>query len=88
MIDIGLILALLASCIALYGVYLFNQRRDYTAANVWWGFGSNPLFVIYFAGRVLHWWNGSLGDIAMLVYFALMTASSWCGWIKKRGSNV
>lgn len=82
--DIGFIIAFVASLIALYGVYLFNQKQDYTAANVYWGFGSNPLFVIYFAGRVMQFWDGGLGDIAMLLYFALMTLSSWCGWLWRK----
>ena len=82
--DIGLILATAASIIALVGVYLFNQKKNYLAANIVWGFGSNPLFVLYFFGRVMHWWNGGLGDVAMLVYFSLMMGSSWLGWFGRK----
>jgi len=80
MIDLGFLIAIAASIVALYGVWLFNQRRDYTGARCVWMF-SNVAFTVYFAGRVLHWWNGGLGDVAMLVYFAAMTASNlWGMW--------
>ena len=78
MTDFGFILAIAASIVALYGVWLFNQRRDYTGARTVWMF-SNVAFTAYFAGRVLLWWNGGLGDVAMLVYFAAMTASNLWG---------
>ena len=78
MTDIGFILAIAASIVALYGVWLFNQRRDYTGARTVWMF-SNVAFTAYFAGRVLLWWNGGLGDVAMLGYFAAMTASNLWG---------
>lgn len=80
MIDIGFILAIAASVIALYGVYQFNQRRDYTQARAVW-FWSNSLFVAYFAGRVLMLWDGVLGDAAMLAYFFLMWWSNWRGMV-------
>jgi hypothetical protein len=80
MTDLGFLIAISASVVALYGVWLFNQRRDYTGARSVWMF-SNVMFTVYFFGRVMTYWNGSLGDLAMLVYFAAMTASNvWgCG---------
>lgn len=78
MIDIGFLIAIAASVVALYGVWLFNQRQDYTGARTVWMF-SNVAFTIYFLGRVLHWWNGGLGDVAMLGYFGAMTASNLWG---------
>ena len=62
-------LALAASVVALWGVYLFNQRCDYTGARGVW-FWSNTLFVIYFAGRCAALWDGGLGDAVMALYFA------------------
>jgi hypothetical protein len=77
---LGLLLAAVGSIIALYGVWLFNQRRDYTGARCVWMF-SNVMFTVYFLGRVMTWWNGGLGDLAMLGYFAAMTASNlWGLW--------
>ncbi|MFA5378049.1 MAG: hypothetical protein WC455_20020 [Dehalococcoidia bacterium] len=78
MIDIGFPIAVLASCIALYGVYLFNQISDYNKARGIW-FYSNTLFVIYFAGRCLTWWDGGLGDAMMALYFVMMWISNWVG---------
>lgn len=78
MIDIGFLISLAASVVALWGVWLFNQRRDYTGARAVW-FWSNTAFVVYFAGRCLDFWNGGLGDFVMSVYFALMWASNWWG---------
>jgi hypothetical protein len=40
---------------------------------------SNPMFMVYFIGRILLLWDGGLGDWAMLVYFAAMTASNLWG---------
>jgi hypothetical protein len=77
-IDFGFSIALTASVIALYGVWLFNQRRDYTGARAAWML-SNPMFMVYFIGRILLLWDGGLGDWAMLVYFAAMTASNILG---------
>jgi uncharacterized membrane protein len=80
MTDLGFLIAISASVVALYGVWLFNQRRDYTGARQVWMF-SNVMFTVYFFGRVMTYWNGSLGDLAMLVYFAAMTASNvWGMW--------
>ena len=78
MIDFGFSIALTASVIALYGVWLFNQRRDYTGARATWML-SNPMFTAYIAGRILLLWDGGLGDVTMLVYFAAMTASNILG---------
>jgi hypothetical protein len=78
MIDIGFILSLISSVIALYGVWLFNQRRDYTGARGIW-FWSNTGFVLYFAGRVAGFYDGGLGDGVMCVYFGLMWYSNWRG---------
>lgn len=78
MIDLGLPIALSASIIALWGVWLFNQRRDYTRARGVWTW-SNTMFVLYFFGRILGWWNGVLGDVAMLAYFLGMWASNLNG---------
>lgn len=78
MIDPGFILAISASIVALWGVWLFNQKRDYTGARGVW-FYSNSLFVIYFAGKVLQLWNGILGDAAMGSYFLLMWWSNFRG---------
>jgi hypothetical protein len=75
MIDIGIIIALSAAILALYGVYLFNQLKDYTGARTIWFF-SNTLFVIYFGGRVALMWDGGLGDIVMFIYSALMWGSN------------
>ena len=78
MIDIGLLIATTASIIALYGVWLFNQRGDYTGARCVW-MVSNPMFALYFFGRVFLWWDGGLGDAAMFVYSALMALSNFRG---------
>jgi len=80
MTDYGFIIAIAASVIALYGVWLFNQRKDYTGARTVWMF-SNIAFTIYFLGRVMLWWNGGLGDAAMAVYFGSMTISNLWGGV-------
>ena len=76
--DIGLIISLVSSLIALYGVYQFNQQRDYTGSRMTW-FWSNSGFVLYFAGRVAGFWDGGLGDFVMFLYFALMWGSNTWG---------
>jgi hypothetical protein len=78
LIDIGFPVAVLASCITLYGVYLFNQVGDFRKARGIW-FYSNTLFVIYFTGRCLTWWDGGLGDAMMALYFVMMWISNWAG---------
>lgn len=82
MIDLGFLIAILASIIALYGVYQFNQKKSPDSARKTW-FWSNTFFVVYFFGRVLAWWDGLLGDLAMLVYFGAMWLSNVEGMIKK-----
>jgi len=79
--DIGLVIALAASVIALYGVYQFNQICDYTRARSVW-FWSNSLFVAYFIGRIAGLWDGILGDAAMMGYFAMMWISNFQGMKK------
>ncbi len=79
-IDIGFLIAIAASVVALYGVWLFNQRRDYTGARCTWMY-SNVMFTVYFAGRVMSWWDGGIGDVAMFLYFLAMTVSNvWGLW--------
>lgn len=82
MIDLGLIIAIAASLIALWGVYQFNQQDNSGAARKTW-FWSNSLFVAYFLGRVLGLWDGLLGDLAMLAYFGAMWISNVMGMWKK-----
>ena len=78
MIDPGFILTLAASVVALWGVYLFNQKKDYTGARSVW-FYSNTGFVVYFVGRCLGAWNGGFSDAVMAIYFGLMWYSNWRG---------
>lgn len=78
MIDYGFLLSLIASVIALWGVYLFNQKKDYTGARVVWFF-SNTMFVLFFWGKVSHWCDGGLSDVMMMMYFAMMWASNVWG---------
>ncbi len=78
MIDIGFPLALASSIVALYGVWQFNQKRDYTGARATW-FYSNAGFVIYFVLRSFGFVDGGLSDAVMAGYFALMWWSNWRG---------
>lgn len=78
MIDIGFIIALIASVIALFGVYQFNQQQDYTGARVTW-FYSNSLFVVLFAGRTIGVLDGGFTDALMAIYFAVMWWSNMKG---------
>ena len=78
MIDIGFLISLVSSIVALIGVWQFNQRQDYTGARSTW-FYSNTGFVLYFAGRCAGLWDGGLGDAVMAVYFGLMWWSNWRG---------
>ena len=77
-IDYGFLISLCASIIALWGVYLFNQRKDYTGARYVWFF-SNSLFVCFFAFRVIGWIDGGLSDVMMMLYFAMMWISNTWG---------
>ena len=81
MIDIGVLISLLSSIIALIGVYQLNQLDNPLAAKKTW-FWSNSGFEIYFAGRCLTFWDGGLGDIVMFIYFFLMWASNALGLLK------
>lgn len=83
MTDLGLPLTLASSIVALWGVYLFNQRKDYTGARAVW-FWSNTGFVIYFSGRCLGAWNGGFSDAVMAIYFALMWWSNVKGMVNPR----
>lgn len=77
-IDYGFIIALVASIIALYGVYQFNQLKDYTGSRTTW-FWSNTLFVILFTGRSVGLVDGGLTDALMAGYFLCMWWSNWKG---------
>jgi hypothetical protein len=77
-LDYGFLMSLTASLIALWGVYLFNQKRDYTGARMVWMF-SNTLFVIFFFGRISQWYEGGLSDVMMYLYFSLMWISNAWG---------
>ncbi len=83
MIDLGFLISLSASIIALYGVYLFNQRRDYAGARVTWMY-SNIIFMGYFLLRTLDVLDGGLGDAMMTVYFGAMVVSNLHGMFGKR----
>ena len=77
-IDYGFLLSLIASIIALYGVYQFNQLKDYTGARHTW-FWSNTGFVVVFACRVLGYTDGGLSDVMMMLYFLMMWVSNTVG---------
>jgi hypothetical protein len=40
---------------------------------------SNPMFTLYFLGRIFGLLDGGLGDGAMAIYFLIMTISNWKG---------
>lgn len=83
MIDYGFALAILASIIALIGVYQFNQQKNYVGARTTW-FWSNTLFVLYFAGRIAGLWDGGLGDVVMWLYFVCMWTSNAMGMVESK----
>lgn len=75
MIDIGLFLASIGSLITLYGVHIFNQSFNPIKARILWAI-SNPIFTIYFFGRIFGYWNGILSDIVMTGIYAYMSLST------------
>ncbi len=74
----GFLIALACSVIALYGVWLFNQQRDYTGARAVWQY-SNVGFALYFVARSVGLMNGGLSDAMMAAYFGIMAWSNWRG---------
>jgi hypothetical protein len=78
MIDFGFILALLGTCISLYGMYLNNQKHDHHGAMMMW-FYSNPILMVYFVGQSFDLWNGGLSAAVMAGLYAVFTVSNWRG---------
>jgi hypothetical protein len=76
MIDLGLFLVIIASVITLYGVHSFNQSLDPDRARHVWAL-SNPIFSLYFIGRVAGWWDGGLSDAVMAGIYFYMTGSNF-----------
>jgi hypothetical protein len=76
--HIGFLIALACSVIALYGVWLFNQCRDYSGARAVWQW-SNVGFALYFVARSVGQMNGGLSDAMMAAYFGIMAWSNWRG---------
>lgn len=81
MIDVGLPIAVIGCLISIYGVYILNQRHDWRGAQRMWMW-SNPIFVLYFAGQTIGYWNGGLSSAAMAILYLVMTVSNLHGMWK------
>ena len=56
----GVILATIGSIISVIGSLYNNLWHNHLAAMKIWGYGSNPLLLIWSLGLCLHLWDGGL----------------------------
>lgn len=78
---LGLTLSISGVLLSLYGSYLLNQRKDYTAARIIFTF-SNPLMLAAVAGSICQIWDSQLPLTIIAGLYAFYCCSSVYGWWK------
>ena len=75
----GNILAIAGSILSLTGALVNNLWLSHTEA-MWIWMISNPLFLVYFVGVDMKWWNGQhISTRALIVTYAVFTVSNFWG---------
>jgi len=72
MINDGTIIAAIGLIISMAGVHAFNYRNQPFTAKLFW-MVSNPLFLVYFIGRMLGYWDGVISDGIFVINYLVMT---------------
>lgn len=79
---IGTLLVLAGTILGIVGTLINNLRRMHHLAMMVWAV-SNPLLMIWLFGRLVGWWNGDLGLVALLCVHIVYTTSNWYGLVRK-----
>lgn len=77
--TIGNILAVTGAVLSLSGALVNNLMLSHVDAMYIWMI-SNPIFLAYFIGVDMKWWNGEhISTRALIVTYAVFTASNFWG---------
>ena len=81
--TVGIILATTGSIISVIGSLYNNLWHNHLAAMKIWGYGSNPLLLIWSLGLCLHLWDGGLSGLALTIMYCIFTVTNIYGLIKE-----
>jgi hypothetical protein len=81
--QIGIILSIIGSLISVAGSIENNIFRRHQLAMQIWGYGSNPVLLIWSLGLSLHWWDGGLSGLPLVGMYFVFSTSNLYGLIKK-----
>jgi hypothetical protein len=82
--QIGIGLSIVGSIISVIASLYNNLKHDHQKAMVIWGYGSNPILLIWSAGLSLHLWDGGIEGIPLFGMYLIFTISNLYG-LRKRG---
>jgi hypothetical protein len=81
--QIGIFLSIIGSVISVTGSLYNNLRHDHLAAMKIWGYGSNPILLVWAIGLSLHLWDGGVAGIPLVIMYGLFTLTNIYGLMKK-----
>ena len=81
--TVGIILATTGSFISVIGSLYNNLWHNHLAAMKIWGYGSNPLLLIWSLGLCLHLWDGGLSGVALAIMYSIFTVTNIYGLLKE-----
>ena len=84
---IGIFLATIGSIISVIGSLYNNLRRDHLTAMKIWGYGSNPILLIWSVGLCLKLWDGGLSGISLAVMYMIFSVSNIWGLLQERSNT-
>ena len=81
--TVGITLATTGSIISVIGSLYNNLWHNHLAAMKIWGYGSNPLLLIWSLGLCLHLWDGGLSGVALAAMYSIFTVTNIYGLLKE-----
>jgi hypothetical protein len=79
-VAIGNAIAAIASCVSIVGVFYNNVLLQHTVAMQIWVV-SNLLFVAFFYGQYMKWWNGGLSSLTVCITYFIMLITGLYGLV-------
>jgi hypothetical protein len=76
---IGAVLATVGSITSVIGSLYNNLKHDHLTAMKIWGYGSNPLLLIWSIGLCFKIWDGGISGAALVLMYGIFTVTNLWG---------
>ena len=81
--QIGVIISVVGSIVSIVCSVENNLFHRHLLAMQIWGYGSNPILLVWSVGLSLHLWDGGLSGLPLVGMYSAFTITNIYGLIKK-----